>query len=133
MRGGGIAPPFFTSAFDGGERSPLRPCRFTLEEIAPGTHWIESWWAPEPVWTLWSTDKSLAPAGNQTPAVQSVARRYRHPSHNRPGVTLEGTQLNKFNSISLSHLHLYRSSCLPPSVFPAVIFMHFFNDKCAHG
>jgi hypothetical protein len=33
-------------------------------------------WAPEPVWTLWSKDKSLAPVGNGTPAVPPVARRY---------------------------------------------------------
>jgi hypothetical protein len=31
---------------------------------------------PEPVWTLWSTEKSLAPARNRTLAVHSVARRY---------------------------------------------------------
>jgi hypothetical protein len=30
-------------------------------------------WAPEPVRTLWSKEKSLAPAGTRTPAVQPVA------------------------------------------------------------
>jgi hypothetical protein len=29
---------------------------------------------PEPVWTLWRIEKSLAPAVNLTPAVQPVAR-----------------------------------------------------------
>jgi hypothetical protein len=37
---GGIAPPFFASALDGGEWSASRPCRFTPEERAPGTHQI---------------------------------------------------------------------------------------------
>jgi hypothetical protein len=38
---GGIAPPFLTSALDGGEWSASRPCRFT-----PGTHWIGGWVSP---------------------------------------------------------------------------------------
>jgi hypothetical protein len=36
----------------------------------------EAEWAPEPVWTLWSREKSFAPAGNRTPAVQTVASYY---------------------------------------------------------
>jgi hypothetical protein len=28
----------------------------------------EAGWAPESVWTLWSKQKSLAPAGNRTPS-----------------------------------------------------------------
>jgi hypothetical protein len=36
----------------------------------------ESGWAPEPVWTLWSREKSLVPAENRTPAVLLLARRY---------------------------------------------------------
>jgi hypothetical protein len=43
---GGIAPPFLTSAIDGGEWSPSRPCRFTFGESAPGTHGIEGWVGP---------------------------------------------------------------------------------------
>jgi hypothetical protein len=39
--GGGIAPPFLTSALDGGECLALRPGRFT-----PGTHWIGGWVGP---------------------------------------------------------------------------------------
>jgi hypothetical protein len=33
----------------------------------------EAGWTAEPMWTLWSTEKSLAPAGNQTPVVLPVA------------------------------------------------------------
>jgi hypothetical protein len=40
---GGIAPPFLTSALDGGEWSASRPYRFTPGERAPGTHWIGGW------------------------------------------------------------------------------------------
>jgi hypothetical protein len=38
---GGIAPPFLTSALDGGEWSPLRPGRFT-----PSTHRKGDWVGP---------------------------------------------------------------------------------------
>jgi hypothetical protein len=34
---------FMTSALVGGEWSASRPCRFTPEERAPGTHWIGGW------------------------------------------------------------------------------------------
>jgi hypothetical protein len=37
---GGIAPPFLTSAIDGGEWSAPRPGRFTPVEVAPGAHWV---------------------------------------------------------------------------------------------
>jgi hypothetical protein len=36
----------------------------------------ETEWAPQPVWTLWSIEKSVAPAPNRTSAVQLTARRY---------------------------------------------------------
>jgi hypothetical protein len=35
---GGIAPPFLTSALDGGGWSASRPCRFTPEERVPSIH-----------------------------------------------------------------------------------------------
>jgi hypothetical protein len=34
---------FLTSSLAGGEWSALRLGRFTLGEIAPGTHWIGGW------------------------------------------------------------------------------------------
>jgi hypothetical protein len=37
---GGIAPPFLTSALDGGEWSASSLGRFTPKEIAVGIHWI---------------------------------------------------------------------------------------------
>jgi hypothetical protein len=43
---GGVAPPFFTLALDGGELSASRLCRYTLRQRAPGTHWIGSWVCP---------------------------------------------------------------------------------------
>jgi hypothetical protein len=33
----------------------------------------ETGWDPEPVWMLWSKERTLATAGNRTPAVQPVA------------------------------------------------------------
>jgi hypothetical protein len=43
---GGVAPPFSTSAVDGGDSSGSLPCRFMPEERAPGTHWIRGWVGP---------------------------------------------------------------------------------------
>jgi hypothetical protein len=43
---GGIAPPFSTSALDGGECSTSRPGHFIFGERVPGTHWIGSWVVP---------------------------------------------------------------------------------------
>jgi hypothetical protein len=40
---GGIAPPFLTSALNGGEWSASRPCRFTPGERKHGTYWIGGW------------------------------------------------------------------------------------------
>jgi hypothetical protein len=46
---GGIAPPIFTPALDGGEWSASRPGRFTPRERARGTHWIGDWVGPRAV------------------------------------------------------------------------------------
>jgi hypothetical protein len=76
---GGVVPPFLSSAQDGGKWSGSWPGRFTPRERVP-PHAIQiRWdvgWTPQPVWTLWSREKSLASAGNRTSAVQLVARSY---------------------------------------------------------
>jgi hypothetical protein len=66
---GRIAPSLLTSVLDGGEWSASRSSRF-----APGN--IAARWALEPVWMLWWREKSLAPAVNQTLAIQLVTRYY---------------------------------------------------------
>jgi hypothetical protein len=50
---GDIAPPFLTSALDGGEWSSSRPCRFTPREKSSVARC-----APKPVWTLWRREGS---------------------------------------------------------------------------
>jgi hypothetical protein len=36
----------------------------------------ETGWVPEPIWTLWSREKSVTPAKNRIPAVYAIACRY---------------------------------------------------------
>jgi hypothetical protein len=55
--------------------------RFTRRPLYSGvgivrTHWLGGWREAEPVWTLWSREKSLATTGNQTVAVQLLAYPY---------------------------------------------------------
>jgi hypothetical protein len=54
--GGGIAPPFLTSALDESQSSALRPFRFAPPPGESGHRptGLETGLAPEPVWTLWS-------------------------------------------------------------------------------
>jgi hypothetical protein len=71
-----MAPPILTWALDRGEWSAshlghLRPGKEPTVPIVYGTEC-----ASEAVWTRWSREKSHAHAGNRTPAVQPVARRY---------------------------------------------------------
>jgi hypothetical protein len=42
----GIAPPFLTSALDGGEWSISSPGCFTPRERAPVVHWVGGWMGP---------------------------------------------------------------------------------------
>jgi hypothetical protein len=46
MGSGAVAPPFLTSARDGGEWSSLRPGCFTPGGIAPDTYRIGGWVGP---------------------------------------------------------------------------------------
>jgi hypothetical protein len=48
----------------------------TSEKESPIPIVQEDGWALEPVWSLWRREKYLAFAGNWTPVVQLVARRY---------------------------------------------------------
>jgi hypothetical protein len=73
---GGIARTFLTSALDGIQWSASRSGLFTTKENPLVPTGQEAGWAPEPVWTLWSWEESLAPVGNRIPAVQPVAHRY---------------------------------------------------------
>jgi hypothetical protein len=67
---------FLTSALDGGQWSASRPAALAPRREAPVPIGMEAGWAPDPVWTLWSREESLIPAGNQTPPVQPLARRH---------------------------------------------------------
>jgi hypothetical protein len=70
---GGIAPPFLTWALDGSELSASRPRPLPppRKELPVPTEW-EARKYPEPVWTLWNREKSLAPAGDRTPTAYPV-------------------------------------------------------------
>jgi hypothetical protein len=61
------APQFLTLALDGSEWSVLLLRIFPLVPFRK-----EIGWAPEPVWTLWSLEKSLAPARDRILVIQPV-------------------------------------------------------------
>jgi hypothetical protein len=48
------------------------PAALPPEEELPAPIGYEAGWAPEPVWTLWSGEKSLTLAENRTTAVQPL-------------------------------------------------------------
>jgi hypothetical protein len=65
----------------------------------------ETAWAPERIWTLWSTEKSLVSAGNRTPTVQSVTRDIPTEPPRLPGVGVPMYPFylkNKFSSFFFS-------------------------------
>jgi hypothetical protein len=67
---GGIAPPFLTSAVDGGEWSASHPCHLTAGERARGAHCTGGCLGPRAGLDAVENRKNLATA------VQPVARRY---------------------------------------------------------
>jgi hypothetical protein len=73
---GGIAPPFLTSALDG-VSAPLH----ASAALPPGKEptvstGCEDVWSPQTGFGAMQWRKSFAPAGNGTPAVHPVPRRY---------------------------------------------------------
>jgi hypothetical protein len=66
--GGDSSYSFTTSAQDGGEWSASRPGRaLPLGKGPPLPTEQEAGWAPEPVWTQRTDEKSFARAGDRTP------------------------------------------------------------------
>jgi hypothetical protein len=72
-KSGGIAPPFLTSALDGGEWSASRPLRVALRDIAPVVRCIGDWIGPRARLDAVGTGKNCCSAGNQIPVVQPIA------------------------------------------------------------
>jgi hypothetical protein len=71
MGGGGVVPPFVTSALDGGERSASCPSYFNPEELPLLPIGEEAGWTSELVWMLWR--KKCCHARKQTLGIQPVA------------------------------------------------------------
>jgi hypothetical protein len=67
---------FLNSALDGGGWSSARPGLFTQGKQLLVPIGYEAGWAPEPVWTLWRGEKSVAPVGNQNTIPRVPARHY---------------------------------------------------------
>jgi hypothetical protein len=80
---------FLTSALEGGEWSASRPSRALppgKEPLVPIVY--EAVWAPEPVWMQKLEEKSSAPVGDWTPAVQSIVRHYTDRATLAPQLTM---------------------------------------------
>jgi hypothetical protein len=76
MGSGDIAPQLLTSALDGGKWSASSLSRFIPREITHDIYWIGGWVGPRAVLDTVGREKSLAPVGKRTPAIQPVSRRY---------------------------------------------------------
>jgi hypothetical protein len=73
---GGIASPILTSVQGGGEWTASRSGHFTPGEIASGYPLDTRFGGPQSRSGHYREEKSLASAGNRTPAVLPVASRY---------------------------------------------------------
>jgi hypothetical protein len=62
-----------TSVLDGDEWSASRPGCFTPRTVPPVMFELKTRMVPVPIWTLWSTKSSLAPAENRPRVFQSVS------------------------------------------------------------
>ena len=63
---GGTAPLIHKLSISGDEWSTSHPDHFTPGERDLIPNEYEIGWTPQLVWTLWSRNRSLAPARNQT-------------------------------------------------------------------
>jgi hypothetical protein len=53
---------------------------FLPGERAPSTQWTGGWWAPEPVWMLWSRGESAVSAGKEaSPACRHFLYQLNYP------------------------------------------------------
>jgi hypothetical protein len=101
---GGIAPPFLTSALDGGEWSASRPCHFTPGERAPGTHCIGGWVGPRTGLDDVERRKILPPPGLELRPLGRPARSQSLYRLSYPG--------------SSNNLCFHPFSCLPVGILP---------------
>jgi hypothetical protein len=68
---GGIAPAFLNTPLE--VRGQLHAsAALSPKKKLPETIVYEAEWAPEPIWTLWRRQKSLASAGIRAPVVKPV-------------------------------------------------------------
>jgi hypothetical protein len=79
----------------------VTPSRRYLRERTPGTPVQEAWWAPEPVWIQTLKEKSVASAGDRTPAVQSPGS---ITAIVKLGYKIESARLIASSMLSLTHL-----------------------------
>jgi hypothetical protein len=78
---------------------------------------FEARWVPQPAWTLWNREKYFLPAGNWTPAVQPIARRYTDLAISAP--------ITFYTYLNLK----CRSSFWQPCIY-AIVMQSFYREEC---
>jgi hypothetical protein len=117
---GDTAPPFFTSALDGGEWSVSRPGRFTSGETAHDTPC-----GPQNRYGHYGEKKYIVLAGNQTPANQ-IPRIYM--VHKLPP-TNQKLQ-NIFAGPPCCYLAIYKEKAITNTcMFFEDVFLHIISDS----